>query len=145
MNEHPYVILADDDEDDRSIFREVLHRINSMIHLETVEDGAQLLEKLSQIIFIPDYIFIDLNMPCKNGHQCLEEIRKDEKLDHTPVIIYSTSSWEGDIESTYEKGANLYIMKPHALSRIEFLLRKVLSLNWTDYFPRPQRQLFVLE
>jgi CheY-like chemotaxis protein len=145
MREQPFVLLADDDEDDRSLFEEVVLEINQFIRIETVEDGSQLLEKLSHLLLLPDYIFLDLNMPGKTGHQCLEEIRRRTNLENTPVIIYSTSSRPEDIDSTYNQGANLYIKKPNGLRRMEEILRKVFSLHWKTYFPKPPKNLFFVE
>jgi CheY-like chemotaxis protein len=145
MKKHPFVLMADDDGDDREIFKEVVHRIDETIHVETVEDGSQLLEKLSHLLLLPDYIFLDLNMPCRTGHECLEDIRSNEQLDLTPVIIYSTSTWKEDIETTYRKGANLYIRKPNAIHMIEALLRRVFAIDWTLYFPRPLKELYYME
>jgi len=145
MKENPFVLMADDDSDDREIFKEVVHKINNLILIETVEDGTQLLEKLSHILMLPDYIFLDLNMPCKTGHECLEDIRSQEELNNVPIIIYSTSTWKEDINNTYKKGANLYIKKPHAIELIETVLRKVFALDWKLYFPRPARHLYFIE
>lgn len=145
MTNPPFVLLADDDEDDRSIFTEILFKINKLINVETVEDGAQLLEKLSQLIILPDLIFLDLNMPCVTGHECLLDIRKQKILNDVPVIIFSTSNRDEDINSTYIKGANLYLKKPNAFHRLETLLRNVLALDWSKYFPRPERHLYFIE
>jgi CheY-like chemotaxis protein len=145
MIKQPYVLLADDDEDDRHLFREVILKINDLICFECVEDGSQLLEKLSHFLLLPDYIFLDLNMPCKTGHECLLDIRGQHDLKNIPVIIYSTSSRPEDINSTYSNGANLYIKKPNGLQRMEELLRKVFTLDWKNYFPKPPKNLFFLE
>ncbi|MEP7263123.1 MAG: response regulator [Bacteroidota bacterium] len=145
MTNPPFVLLADDDEDDRSIFTEILFKINKLINVETVEDGAQLLEKLSQLIIFPDLLFLDLNMPCLTGHECLTDIRKQKTLDQLPVIIFSTSGRTEDINSTYSKGANLYLKKPNAFHRMEILLRKVLALDWRNYFPSPPKNLYYIE
>jgi DNA-binding response OmpR family regulator len=65
---------------------------------------------------LPVLIFLDLNMPLKNGFDCLKEIKKDDKLKSLPVIIYSTSGEEEVIKLVYKAGALFYIQKPDNFS-----------------------------
>src|SRR4051812_18114104 len=92
-NAHPLrVLLADDDEDDRTFFQDALKEINLDALLFAVEDGEELLKVLgSGPVQLPHLVFLDLNMPGKGGKECLKEIRSLSHLDQTPVIIFSTS------------------------------------------------------
>jgi CheY-like chemotaxis protein len=128
MRKARYIILADDDDDDRIIFREIIELISTSIILETVEDGAQLLQKLTHN-HLPDIIFLDLNMPCMSGEDCLKTLRKDSCFDIIPIIIYSTSGRKEDIDRTYRLGANLYVIKPSTYSGLEYTLREVLNIK----------------
>src|SRR5438552_1600860 len=72
-----YVVLADDDADDRELFMEAMNEVVPHIHVDTAQDGEQLLIMLDNPgQRIPDLIFLDLNMPCKSETECLQEIRK---------------------------------------------------------------------
>jgi CheY-like chemotaxis protein len=144
MKKPYYVVLADDDQDDRELFIEALCNIDPEIRTETVNDGAQLLDLLKEPLMTPDIIFLDLNMPCRNGHECLEELRSFERYKRTPVVIYSTSSRPEDVEKTYRLGANLYIKKPNGYLQIENVLRKVLELDWNDYLPVPPIEHYII-
>ena len=108
-----YIMLADDDSDDRFFFSEVLEEYKH-VALESIEDGVKLMNALNSRAKLPDLIFLDLNMPGKNGVECLSEIRQQDKLKDIPVIIFSTSSSKKDIDETFDLGANLYITKPHS-------------------------------
>jgi CheY-like chemotaxis protein len=142
---HPFVIfLADDDADDRAMLQEVITEIDSTIQLICAEDGSLLLQLLqSKQYSLPDLIFLDLNMPNKNGKECLDEIRKSERLKHIPIVIYSTSSSPKDIEDTFDKGANLYIRKPSSFNELRAITKEVLSLNWEYHKPFTMKNIFV--
>ncbi|HEY0047074.1 MAG TPA: response regulator, partial [Flavobacterium sp.] len=92
---------------------------------------------------LPDFIFLDLNMPEKGGKECLVEIRKHSKLKEIPVIIYSTSSSKKDIDDTYELGANLYITKPNSFTELRKAVRKIMALDWSLYQPRSSKSDYV--
>ncbi len=128
--------LIDDDEDDFEIFKMALHEIDPTITLHYAFSGIEAMKKFhADHHLIPNYIFIDWNMPRMNGRQCLEEIRKTERLQNVPVYIYSTSSDPRAIDEIRKIGACDFIVKPSnistlvdTLSRI-FLIRKVKHIE----------------
>lgn len=132
MQQDPmHILLADDDEDDRMLFNEAFKDIKIKTVISTVNDGVQLMEYLNNDTNImPGILFLDLNMPRKNGHECLEEIRNSKKLKHLTVAIYSTSASEADIEDTFVKGANVYIRKPDDFLVLKKILAEVVTINW---------------
>lgn len=134
LSKKPIVVfLADDDADDRAMFEEVIHEVDPAIQLICAEDGEALLNMLhSEKNALPHLLFLDLNMPNKNGKECLEEIRKSDRLKNIPVIIYSTSSSPKDIDDTFEKGANLYVRKPSSFQELRFIARAVLAMEWSN-------------
>jgi len=137
------IILADDDRDDRDLFREAVESDLLNIRLEFAEDGKSLSDMLLEENRIPDILFLDLNMPYKSGMECLVEIRKTERLINLPVIIYSTSSSHKDIENAFQNGANLYIRKPSSFQELQRLISNVLLLDWDFYQPHTSRQHFL--
>lgn len=138
------ILLADDDADDRFLFKEAVDETKDVV-LVTVKDGLELMNKLTKSTGeLPDAIFLDLNMPFKNGHECLREIKDNEKLRSIPVIIYSTSTNKTQIDSTYKDGANLYIPKPDSFSMLKKIVQKVFSIEWAEYKPQPSKDKFVL-
>ncbi len=125
------LILADDDEDDRLMFRDAIGQIPIDTELSTFNDGKKLMDYLLlPECNLPQLIFLDLNMPIKNGIQCLREIRKNPKLKDLVVAIYSTSSSEKDIEDTFVDGANIYIKKPNNFNELKEIVKKVIQINW---------------
>lgn len=135
------ILLADDDPDDRDLFTEAIDAQNADV--DTVWNGAQLMKVLDSNESLPDFIFLDLNMPEKGGKECLQEIRQHSRLKEIPVIIYSTSSSKKDIDDTYELGANLYITKPNSFSELKKAVTKIITLDWSNYPPRARKSDYV--
>ncbi len=125
------IILTDDDEDDRLLFKDAIDQLTIPTKLAIFTNGKELMEYLLQPeSALPHLIFLDLNMPIKNGMQCLDEIRKNKRLQNLIVAIYSTSSSEKDIEDTFVRGANIYINKPNSFKELKEIVKKVLQTNW---------------
>jgi len=131
QNESIYVLLADDDEDDRLFFKEAFSNIKIKTTVKTVNDGVELMDFLTKNRKkLPHILFLDLNMPRKSGMECLREIKKLEHLNDIAIAIYSTSASEQDIEDAFVKGANVYIKKPHDFAKLKSLLEEVIKVNW---------------
>jgi len=136
------ILLADDDKDDRFFFKLALQGLELPTTLITVNDGQELIDYLGQNkTNLPDILFLDLNMPKKNGFESLNEIMLDPAFKELPVVIYSTSYDEVVAEVLYDKGASFYIRK----TDVEHL-RKILQLFFSKYsansFARPQKNEF---
>ena len=114
--------LIDDDPDDREIFLLTIDRINKPIDCQVAKDGIEALEKLKIDTFNPDCIILDLNMPFMDGRQCLIEIKAIERLNKTPVFIYSTSSEPMFKEELKQLGATGYIVKPSSIALLGDIL-----------------------
>lgn len=131
--EHRKIVLIDDDTDDRKYFAEALAEIDDGIELVTAKDGEQALAILQQPGFsLPHFIFLDLRMPRVNGRQCLLQIKDDDRLKNIPVIIYTTSKEEYEVEDLQRLGAVHFITKPSDPGEIYFVLSMVLEERWND-------------
>jgi CheY-like chemotaxis protein len=140
-----YVLLADDDEDDRLIFREAFGEIKIKTTVKTVNDGVELMDYLNRNRDeLPHILFLDLNMPRKNGLDCLSEIKRINSLKDIPVAIYSTSASEEEIEDTFVKGANVYIKKPNDFGTLKKILEEVITINWQYHTSGLNREAFLL-
>ncbi len=106
------VLLADDDKDDRFLFGKAIAKLDHNIALHVVNNGEQLMKYLlTDGVVVPDVVFLDLNMPRKNGAECLQLIKSHEKLKGVEVIIYSTSLRETVADVLYNNGAYYYLQK----------------------------------
>ena len=120
-------LLVDDDEDDKEIFSLALTEANPSIECVAASDGLQALSILKDGSFIPDYIFLDLNMPLMSGKECLVEIRKKPHLIDVPIIIFSTSASQKDIQDTKALGASSFITKPPLIATLAQRLAEVFQ------------------
>ena len=125
------ICLADDDEDDRMFFTDAFDELKINTKVQTFNDGVELMNYLNHAdSVLPNVLFLDLNMPKKNGVECLLEIKKNEKLSDIAIAIYSTSSSEEHIEETFVNGANIYIKKPNDFENLKKILSEVVTINW---------------
>ncbi len=145
------ILLADDDRDDRFFFNDALSEISIPTELTTVEDGEELMRYLSKNTDnLPHVLFLDLNMPRKNGSECLAEMKLKPELQKLPVIIYSTSLNEEAADELYKNGAYYYIRKTDStelkkiLQHILTMLSKNMTIDKSEEFVRPSRDKFVL-
>jgi CheY-like chemotaxis protein len=127
MKKTLHLLLADDDKDDRFFFKEALKQLPVESKLTTVEDGEKLLNYLYKTKQLPDLLFLDLNMPRKNGGECLGEIKSDKRLSAIPVIIYSTYLHDEVADVLYKDGAHYYLKK-NDITELHKAISQILTL-----------------
>lgn len=119
-------LLIDDDLDDQEIFCLAAQDVDASIECVCESDSINAIEKLNtDLSFVPDCIFIDMNMPRMNGRQCLIEVKKIDRLHDVPIFMCSTSSDPKVIAETKALGAADFIVKPSTLSDFTKTLTKV--------------------
>jgi CheY-like chemotaxis protein len=139
------IMLADDDTDDCYFLKEALIGFPLPTHLTAVHDGEQLMQQLTkEISELPHVLFLDLNMPRKNGFECLSEIKLNKKLKNLPVIIYSTSFHYKIAEMLYKNGATRYISKPAEISQLKETVQQVITDIVQGNISQPVKENFVL-
>lgn len=111
------ILLVEDNPGDVRLTQEALHEAKVRNQLNVVPDGVEALAYLRREgkyarARRPDIIFLDLNLPRKNGREVLEEIKNDPGLKTIPVVILTTSTAEQDILESYQLHANCYVTKP---------------------------------
>lgn len=122
------IMIVDDDEDDREIFCEAVTEIDDKITCVDADNGENALQYLrDEKNAIPDFIFLDLNMPRLNGKECLVQIKKLSHLSKIPVVIYSTSNHPSDKKQTMELGADGFVHKHTEFNMLCAELRKWLA------------------
>ncbi len=141
----PFILIAEDDADDRFLIRTAFEEKGFTDKIEFVENGVELLAFLQKISVsnkgeqhFPGFILLDLNMPKKDGREVLKEVKQHPLYKKIPVIVFTTTRNELEIKRCYELGANTYIVKPISF---EALLKVVDDIQsyWfhTASIPRP--------
>jgi len=130
------VLLVEDDPGDELITREAFehNKINNNLHV--AHDGEEGLDFLyrrgaHEGAPRPDLILLDLNLPRKSGREVLQQIKQDERLQHIPVVILSTSQAEQDIVQSYRLSANAFITKPVEIEQF-FQVVRAIELFWLE-------------
>jgi CheY-like chemotaxis protein len=140
-----HILLADDDKDDSILFQDILDELPLSTHLTTVYNGEQLMKLLNETKEqLPDILFLDLNMPRKNGFDCLSEIKQSEKLKLLSVVIFSTSYEPEVVNLLYKNGAEYYIRKPNSYKQLKKLIHQALILTEKSNIENPLKEKFVL-
>lgn len=137
------IILAEDDLDDVLIFEMALKESDVSVDMRHAPNGDVLFELLENKT--PDTLFLDIHMPCKDGLSCIVEIRKDRKYDRLPIIMYTSSTAEKNVEKAYRSGANLYVTKTETIKQLSQKLKTVFSIDWKNFMHYPPLDHFVIQ
>lgn len=123
------VFLIDDKEDDRELFCYALKAVPQPTEFDYAVSGPDALEQLAGMDLLPDYIFLDLNMPGMTGLECLEAMREMMHLNHIPVIVYSGVINRIHEQRAKELGASHYLIKPFSSNELTTMLAALLGQN----------------
>lgn len=146
------ILLADDDIDDCIFFKQAVNELLLPSNYTAVHDGEQLMQQLTnKTNTLPHVLFLDLNMPRKNGFECLSDIKCNEKLKQLPVIMFSTSFEQGVVDQLYLNGAHYFIRKPSEFSQFKKIIHQTIALiaaalaaDDIGNIPQPEKENFVL-
>lgn len=130
------IFYADDDEDDLETFSEAIKELKEKRKVVTLNGGVKLLDALNNPPPTPSIVFVDLNMPGKNGLEVIREIRANENLSHLPVVVLSTSSDDTSIALSNKLGANYYVIKASTYSALKDSIKYVLNIDWNSFKPK---------
>ena len=120
------ILNVDDDDEDIEIFCDALREIDPSIICMVAKSADEALQILNSDIELPQYIFLDINMPKVDGNACLKEIKKDPRLNKIPVIMYSTYSRTSDLE-TYKSLDAGFLVKKNSYYELVHELKRVLG------------------
>ena len=119
------LLLVDDDADDQYMIKQAFTMLKFDTKIQTANDGVELFDYLHKkgkfeniSAPVPKVILLDLNMPVKDGRECLKEIKATPSIRKIPVVVYSTSSNPDDVAYSYELGASGYLVKPYSFNEL---------------------------
>jgi CheY-like chemotaxis protein len=137
------ILLVEDNPGDVRLMKEALKDGSVEKHLSVVENGEEAIEFLRRRgrysdAPVPDLIFLDLNLPKKDGREVLAEIKQDEDLRKIPIIVLTTSEAERDVVRVYDLHANCYVRKPVDLDRFMSVV-KACETFWLSIVRLPSK------
>lgn len=123
------IYLIDDDHEDHDIFEMALDETNLQVELKCFDNSVEGLEilKATDTADLPDFVFLDLNMPKVNGKECLQDLSNRGIIGVLKVIVYSTSSNAYDISESKALGAYDYLIKPSSFQVLVDSLKRLLD------------------
>jgi len=116
-------LLIDDDADDQYFFKLALNALEVNVELSRASSGVEAFDQLTAF-YIPDCIFLDLNMPKMNGREFLKKIKNIDIFKDVPVLIYSTSADAKDKTDMILLGATQFITKTNSIGELTSILKK---------------------
>ncbi len=138
-NDSIEILLVEDSAGDAELVREGLRHGTLANNLTVVVDGVEAMEHLRNPDNpVPDLLLLDINLPRKNGHEVLKEMRSDISLRLVPVIVLTTSEHEIDVLQAYEEQANAYIQKPLGASDFIKVVQEIEGF-WLSIVRLPPR------
>ena len=120
-------MYADDDQDDAYLFHTVMSDIVPPCDSSVFSSGIDLIRHLETPNDKPDIIMMDINMPLKNGLECLREIRQNKQWDTIPVYIFSTSDAELYQRQALNYGASGYVHKPSSFQELRDAIKNLIE------------------
>jgi CheY-like chemotaxis protein len=131
MDKGMTILLVDDDEDDRKLFFESVKEVDESISCVSAASCQEAMRYLkNDAMALPDFIFLDLRMPGLSGEKCLQEIKKDPRTLHVPVIVYTTSREVSDSIGLKKMGAAHFMSKPTSPDEVYYMISFVLNEKW---------------
>lgn len=137
------ILLVDDNLGDVILTKEALQCVQFPSRISVASDGIEAMEFLRHQGKFgeaprPDLVFLDLNMPRKNGAQVLAEMKADTDLRLIPVVIFTSSEADDDVRNAYRSHANCYVTKPADLDDLIKAVRSIQSF-WENIVRLPSR------
>jgi CheY-like chemotaxis protein len=142
--EHIDILVVEDNPGDARLILEVLRTNKSNYHLHLVEDGVEAMDFLNKTGKYlnsprPDLIFLDLNLPKKDGREVLAEVKSDLSLKLIPVVIMTTSQADEDILKAYSLHANCFVTKPLELDQFNIAIKSLIEF-WCVLVKLPRKE-----
>ena len=126
MLQAPYILLAEDSDDDTYFARRCFAASGSNLELKRCTDGSEVIGALEQCgANLPTAVILDLKMPKVDGFETLEWIRRNKKFEQVPVVVLSSSPLQQDVDRAKQLGANEYMVKPNSLTELERMLSEL--------------------
>jgi len=136
MANNPYlIVLTDDDLDDQVMFKDAIKAAKFKSSLIVLNNGVELMDYLDKVNELPDVLFLDINMPLKNGLECLQEIRSYKRFKELVIVMFSNTSSQQKIEASFHHGANVYLSKSSKRDTLFAAIKKIIM--YTHLYKTP--------
>ncbi|NML59045.1 response regulator [Chryseobacterium cheonjiense] len=143
--EYLNVILADHDEGNLVLFRNILQEFKIQVKVKTFFNGRELMDYLNQDILVPEVVFMSYHLPLKNALQCLSEIKADRKFDPMTTTVYSENLSAEEEEDVFVTGANVLMKKPDNYKDMKKNVTDIISVSWQYHTSGLNKNNFIMK
>lgn len=140
MTNRQVVAVVDDDDDDLFLIQEAFKVCLKEEKVLIASSGIDLLDRLETLRVLPAFLLLDLNMPLMSGFEVLGKLRADPRYALMPVLIFSTSNAQRDIDLAYELGANSYVKKPSSFAEYKSVVEDLCNF-WLHIASTPSSRI----
>ncbi|MCP5027681.1 MAG: response regulator [Actinomycetia bacterium] len=124
------VLVVEDDPHDQLLMSMAAESSTHVLELSFADDGeAAMRSLLDGKAKLPDIIVLDLRMPRMSGHEVLAELRTDERLALMPVVVFSSSTWDKDVDLSLARGATRFVSKPAVFDELVAFVDDLVLLS----------------
>lgn len=125
------IFYVDDDRDDLDFFQEAIGFLD--VDVKYFLSPVEMLAILDTTPQLPDFIFLDINMPVMDGYAVLEKLKSDNRFMNIPTVFLSTAANRFAIDKSWDSGADLYVKKAYSIPAIRNVVMKVLEIDWSSF------------
>jgi CheY-like chemotaxis protein len=120
------IFYVDDDSDDREMFADAIREIDPKIICHLFDDSESMLAFFDETVTLPDFAFVDINMPRINGYECAKAIRARKSLRNVEIVMFSTTFNPNDKKADSIRSKVQFLDKPSRFTDLVSALKKVL-------------------
>jgi len=124
----PYLLLVDDDSDDRELFTEAFMKQNPGFAVEHASSGKAVLQFLANATELPVVLVLDYQMPDMNGPEVLQFLAASQRYKDVVKVMWSTSRRVKDMEDCKKLGASYYLVKPGDNQELDNMIRQMTAI-----------------
>jgi two-component system response regulator len=128
----PYFLLVEDSADEIAMLFKILDQIDTSLEVSVCHDGAEALDALATAVNcapsgLPHFVLLDINMPLVDGFEVLQQARAIPALEALPIVMFSTSSRQEDVDRAFECGSTAYCVKPMHFDDYVGVVKSILA------------------
>ena len=120
---NPTLLIVDDEPNILLSLEFLMKREGYQVHL--ARDGVEALEAIAALR--PDLVLLDVMMPRKTGFEVCQEVRADEALKSTRILMLTAKGRDTDIAKGLALGADAYMTKPFSTKELVEKVRQMLQ------------------
>ncbi|MCS3529937.1 response regulator [Chryseobacterium sp. JUb7] len=140
------VILADDDEANQILLKNIFKELKIDIKVQCFNSGLQLLDYLnSKEGHIPEVLFMNSKISGKNIRECIQEIKSESRLGNIVIAVYGENLPDNEIEDFFILGANVFIRKPDNYPGLKKIVSEVVTITWQYHTSGLNKDNFILK